>query len=127
MKVKVNKKKRIATITCKSTGWAKLPMEDGVTYTVNFTVDKPKGKKLTIPVGSGQVIKTIKELFNTDIDSGTLTATAKKNASKATVSADNTLVINPDGKDTIKVQYKYLNKKYKMSIKSISNFNIQVR
>ncbi len=117
VKVKVNKKKRIATITCKNTGWAKLPMEDGVTYTVNFTVDRPKAKKLTLKAGSGQVIKTIKELFNTDIDSGTLTAKSKKNASKATVSADNTHVINPDGKDTIKVQYKYLNKKYKMSIK----------
>ncbi len=117
VKVKVNKKKRTAAITCRNTGWVKLPMEDGVTYTVNFTVDKPKAKKFKLKAGSGQVIKTIKELFNTDIDSGTLTASSKKNASKATVSAGKTLVINPDGKDTIKVRYKYLNKKYKMSIK----------
>ena len=116
IKVKVNKK-GIAAITCKGTGSATLPMEDGVTYTVNFTVDKPKAKKLTIPVGSGRAINTIRELFDTGIDSGTLTATLKKNASKATVSADNTLVIDPDGPDTIKVQYQYLNKKYKTSIK----------
>ncbi len=116
VKVKVNKKKRIATITCKSDGWVKLPMEDGVTYTVNFTVNKPKAKKFVLSAGSGQVIKTITDLFGTDIDSGTLTASSKKNASKATVSADNTLVINPDGKDTIKVRYKYLNKKYKLNI-----------
>ncbi len=116
VKVKVNKKS-IATITCKGTGSATLPMEDGVTYTVSFTVDKPKAKKLTIPVGSGRAINTIRELFDTGIDSGTLTATPKKSASKATVSADNTLVIDPDGPDTIKVQYQYLNKKYKTSIK----------
>ena len=114
--VKVNTKNRIATITCKSDGWVKLPMEDGVTYTVNFKVEKPKAKKFVLSAGSGQVIKTITDLFGTDIDSGTLTASSKKNASKATVSADNTLVINPDGKDTIKVRYKYLNKKYKLNI-----------
>ena len=116
VKVKVNKK-RIAIITCRSDGWVRLPMEDGVTYTVNFLVETPKAKKLTLTAGSGQVIKTIKDLFCTTIDSGTLTATPKKNASRATVSADNTLVINPDGKDTIKVRYKYLNKKYKLNIK----------
>ena len=116
MAVKVNTKNRIATITCKSDGWVKLPMEDGVTYTVNFKVEMPKAKKFVLSAGSGQVIKTITDLFGTDIDSGTLTASSKKNASKATVSADNTLVINPDGKDTIKVRYKYLNKKYKLNI-----------
>ena len=30
---------------------------------------------------------------------------------------DNALVINPKEKDSIKIQYKYLNKKYKMTIK----------
>ena len=53
VKVKVNKKKRTAVITCKNTGWVKLPMEDGVTYTVYFTVNKPKAKKFKLTAGSG--------------------------------------------------------------------------
>ncbi len=117
VKVKVSRKTGTATITCKDTGSATLPMEDGVTYTLNFTVDKPKAVKTAIPVGSEPQIKTIKELFNTGIDSGKLSAVSKKNASKATVSGDNTLVISPEGKDTIKVSYIYMNKKYKLNIK----------
>ncbi len=115
VKVKVKKKTGIATIIVKKDGSATLPMEDGETYTINFKVDAPKGKKLTIPIGTAPVIKTLKELFGTDIDSGVLTATPKKNASKVTVSG-NSLVIDPAGKDTIKVQYNYMNKKYKVNI-----------
>lgn len=119
VKVKVNKKSRIATISCNKTGegTVTLPMEDGVTYTVTFTVQKPKAQKTTITGGGDPVTKTIKELFNTDIDGGDLTARSKKNKTKATVSADNTLIVEPEGKDTLKLKYKYMNKKYKLNIK----------
>ncbi len=117
IKVKVNKKTNIATISCKGDGNVTLPMEDGYTYTISFTVNKPKGQKHTLSVGSGSVIKTMKDLFNTDIDSGDLNTRSKKNAAKVTVSADNLVVIDPKGKDTIKLKYKYMNKKYKMNIK----------
>ncbi len=117
IKAKFNKKDGTATITCKKNGKAIFEMEDG-TYTVNFTVEKPKPNKneKKMPVGSGTVNKTIKALFGTTLDSGTLTAQSKKGASKVSVSG-NALLITPEGKDTIKVQYQYLNKKYKMNIK----------
>ncbi len=118
VKVIVNKKTRIATVSCKDSGSATLPMEDGVTYTVTFTVDKPKPVKAmkSMPTGEETVNRTIKELFDTDIDSGELFAQSKRGASGVTVS-NNSLVIKPQEKDTIKVQYQYLNKRYKLSIK----------
>jgi len=119
VKVKVNKKNRIATVTCKKagTGTATLPMDDGVTYTITFSVEKPKARKTTIPVGSTSVTKTIKDLFNTYIDSGDLTVTSKKGASTATVSDNNTLTITPKGKDSLRIKYKYMNKKYRVTVK----------
>ena len=61
------------------------------------------------------MVRTVKDLFGTDIDAGELTVLKQKH-SQARVS-DNNLCIDPKEKDSIKVQYKYLNKKYKMTIK----------
>jgi len=118
IKVKVNKKTLIPTISCKSDGSATLTMDDGVAYTVAFTVQKPKADKSMkkMPVaseGSAPVIRSIRELFTTDIDSGDLKVTK---GSHATVS-ENVLVIDPTAKDSMKVEYQYLNKKFKTSIK----------
>ena len=64
--------------------------------------------------GSGILKRSVKDLFKTTIDSGKLSITSKKN--KAEVSG-NTIVFDTEEKDSLKVVYKYLNKKYKMTIK----------
>ena len=118
VKAKVDKKTLTATITCKKDGSAAFTMEDGSTYTVSFTVEKPKAQKAskTVTKGSASVTRTVTELFGTTIDSGELTIVKEKTSGQASVSG-NTLMINPKEKDSIKLQYKYLNKKYKMTIK----------
>lgn len=118
IKVKVNKKTLIPTISCKSDGSATITMEDGVTYSVTFTVQKPKAdksmKKMSVAAeGSAPVTRTVKDLFCTDIDSGDLKLTK---GSHATLS-DNSIVIDPTAKDNLKIEYQYINKKYKTSIK----------
>jgi len=118
VKVKVNNKTLIPTISCKSDGSATFTMDDGVTYTVNFTVQKPKAdksmKKMQVASeGAAPVIRSIKEMFGTDIDSGDLKVTK---GSHATASG-NVVVIDPTAKDSMKIEYQYINKKYKLNIK----------
>ena len=118
VKVKVNKKTLIPKITCKKSGTATFTMADETTYTVTFTVEKPKAQasaKNMKKEDGKTVVRTVKDLFGTDIDAGELTVLKQKH-SQARVS-DNNLYIDPKEKDSIKVQYKYLNKKYKMTIK----------
>ncbi len=118
VKVKVNKKTRIPTITCMRNGSATLIMEDGSTYTITFTVQKPKPQKAAkkLPVGGVTVAKTIKDLFGTDIDGGTLKIVKQKVGNQATV-LKNRVQINPALKDSIKLQYQYLDKKYNLTIR----------
>ncbi len=117
VKAKFNKKDSTATITCKRDGKATFETEDG-TYAVEFKVEKPKPNKGEgkMQAGSAPVTKTVKDLFGTSIAGGKLTILKEKVNGQATLSG-NSLAINPVEKDTIKVQYQYLNKKYKMSIK----------
>ena len=117
VKVKVNKKTRIPSITCKKDGSVTLTMEDGVTYIVTITVQKPKAQKRAKRLGKGStpVIKTIKDLFGTDIDAGTLKILKQKH-SQASLS-DNKLIVDPKNMDSIKILYQYLNEKYKMTLK----------
>lgn len=119
IKVKVNKKTLIATITCKTDGTATLTMEDGTTYVINITVEKPKAVKSekTLSIGNEPVNKTVKDLFGTSVDSGELTIVKQKHSQASISSEGNILTINPVEKDSISVQYKYLNKKYKITIK----------
>ena len=117
VKAKFSKKDSTAIITCKSDGTATFTMDDGNTYSVAFTVEKPKAVKAakTMATGGTAVTKTLMDLFGTHINSGKLTIVKQKH-SQATVS-DNMLIVNPAEKDSIKIQYQYLNKKYKMSIR----------
>ena len=117
VKAKVNKKTLIATITCKKSGTASFTMEDGSKYTVAFTAEKPKAQKSqkNIQVGNTVITKTVSELFGTRITAGTLSITKQKQ-SQATIS-DNALIIKPEEKDDIKLQYQYLNRKYRMTVK----------
>ncbi len=117
VKAKFNKKDSTATITCKTDGKATFETEDG-SYTVNFKVDKPKPNKneAKLSAGTAPVTKTIKDLFGTTITGGKLEILKEKTSGQAAVK-DNELTVNPAEKDTIKLQYQYLNKKYKMTMK----------
>ena len=118
--IKAKKKKDgKVTITCRSDGYAAFTLEDGINYKISFTVQKPRAQKSeqTVPVQPGaKIIKTVKDLFNTDVDGGEL---IKLKGSQAEVSGNNILVIQPEQKDKIKLQYRYLNKKFKISIKIV--------
>ncbi|MCR4590748.1 MAG: hypothetical protein K5668_08005, partial [Lachnospiraceae bacterium] len=117
IKVRVNKKTLKPKITCKRDGSLTLTMEDGVTYTITFIVQKPKARENAKHMSKGgrKAVKTIKDLFGTDIDAGELTIRKQKYA-QATISGNN-LYIDPRQTDSIKVRYLYLNKKYKITIK----------
>ncbi len=118
VKAKFNKKDSTVTITCKNSGKATFDMEDGDSYTVAFTVEKPKPNKSEgkLTAGSAPVTKTVKDLFGTSITGGKLEVIKEKVSGRVTPSG-NGITINPAEKNTIKIQYQYLNKKYKMSIK----------
>lgn len=94
-----------------------MTMADGSTYTVTFTAEKPKAQKAAknMSTGGKPVEKTVTDLFGTHINAGELTIVKQKH-SQAKIQ-DNALIIDPKTKDSIKIQYKYLNKKYKMTIK----------
>ncbi len=94
-----------------------LNMDGDRSYTVNFKVQKPKAQKTAKKLikGSGFVTKTIKDLFGTDIDAGVLSISKQKNG-KAQLSG-NSVIVDTAEKDTIKMLYKYLNKKYKLTMK----------
>ena len=117
VKAKYNKKDGTVTFTCKKDGTATVTMADGNTYTIKFTVQKPKAQKSAkkMSKGGSQSIKTVHDLFGTDINAGKLDILKQKH-SQAKVS-DNNLYVDPKEKDSIKLQYKYLNKKYKMTVK----------
>ncbi len=118
IKAKFNKKDSTVSITCKSTGKAIFNMENGDSYTVTFVVEKPKPNKSEgkISAGTVPVTKTVKSLFGTSVTGGKLTILKEKVSGQASLSG-NELTVNPAEKNTIKVQYQYLNKKYKLSIR----------
>ncbi len=72
----------------------------------------------SMPVSETPQILYIKDLFDTSINDGELSIIGGNAKSQATVS-DNKLciTITPKEKDKLKIQFQYLNKKYKTSIK----------
>lgn len=121
VKVKVNKKKSVATVTAKKSGQADFETGDGKKYTVRFTVEAPKAQKGAKKIGidpTATKILTIRDMFGTDIDGGKLSIVKEKVSGQAVVdSTNNTLTVTPKEKDTIKILYQVLNKKYKLTIK----------
>ena len=117
VKAKYNKNDSTVSFKCKKDGTATVTMADNNTYTIKFTVEKPKAqdsaKKIT--KGSDPVVKTVTDLFGTHINAGKLSIEKQKN-SLAKVS-DNSIIIDPKDKDSIKIRYRYLNKKYKITVK----------
>ena len=117
VKAKYNKKDGTVTFTCKRSGSATVTMEDGNTYTIDITVEKPEAREdaKRIAKGSASVEKTVTDLFGTHIDAGKLSIIKQKH-SLASVS-DNSIIIDPREKDRIRIRYQYLNKKYKITVK----------
>ena len=115
---KVNKKTHVATLTPKKNGWAEISMSDDKVYRVSFTVQTPKAQKLYKKIKrseEGAVTLTPAQLYNTTIKPDSFDVTSKKQ--QAVKNADGSVTITPKEKDTIKLTFKYLNKKYKMTIK----------
>ncbi len=59
---------------CKKNGSVTLTMDDGVTYTISFTVEKPKAQKSAkkMSIGGSPETKNMMDLFGTHIDAGNL-------------------------------------------------------
>ena len=117
VKAKYNDADGTVTFTCKGNGTATVTMEDGISYTISFTSDRPRAQKSAkkLKRGSESVTRTITDLFGTHITSGILYISSQKHA-QARVS-DNSIVIEPTDSDKIKIGYQYLNKKYKITVK----------
>ncbi len=117
VKAKYNKKDGTVTFTCKRSGSTTVTMEDDNTYTIDITVEKPEAREEAkrIAKGSDPVEKTVMDLFGTHIDAGKLSIVKQKH-SLARVS-DNSIIIDPREKDSIRIRYQYLNKKYTITVK----------
>lgn len=116
--VKVNKKTGIATVTPKKNGSVEFELEDGKKVKVAFTVETPKAKSdyKKLSINQKEQVLYVSQLFGTEINAGKLTATARK--VKYSIDDKNSCIkFTPSEKDTLKVVYQYLNKKYKLSIK----------
>ena len=118
IRVKYKKSSKTATVICKANGTATFNMEDGSVYKVEFTVEKPKAVKSEkkMGVGGAKVTKTALDLFKTTIDGGEMSVLKEKKMGQAEASGSS-VTIDPAEKDSIKLQYKFLNKKYKTAIK----------
>jgi len=115
IKVKINKKTGFATVTPKTSGKLTIVTEAGKTYKLTITVESPKAQKAVKNQSINKEIKlTVKDMFNTTIDGGKLSALSKS-GQKVTVS-DNSIIFTAKEKDKIKVTYEYVNKKYKTTI-----------
>jgi hypothetical protein len=109
-------------VTLKKSGKVTFETEDGKFYDVHFTVESPKArtsdvKKLLNAAKedlSGKAVIGLQDLFGTQIDGGSLSIVSQKNNSASVY--NNTLMLDAKTKNTIKISYKYLNKKYSMTI-----------
>jgi hypothetical protein len=118
-----NKSTHLATVTLKKSGKVTFEMEDGKFYDVYFTVESPKARTKAVNdllraakgEPSDRAVLSLQDLFGTRIDSGSLKITSIKKEGNASVFR-NELMVNPKVKNTIKVSYKYLNKKYSITI-----------
>lgn len=116
---RINKTNGLATVTLNKSCTVSFDMADGKSYDVCFTVETPKAqnaavKELLKEASSDTIALNVKQLFGTRIDGGTLTIISRK--SNTAFIEENVLILKPKEKNTIKLSYKYLNKKYTMTI-----------
>ena len=119
---KIDGANSLATVTLKKSGLIHFTMEDGKTYSVNFTVENPKAETKAVKEqiaaaktqGTEALTLSTAQLFGTSIDSGELTITSQKTGNA--VITGSTLHLPLTESNTVKVKYRYLDKSYTMSI-----------
>ncbi|MCR5357416.1 MAG: C40 family peptidase [Lachnospiraceae bacterium] len=118
----IKKSTGLATVTIKKSGVVSFDMADGKTYDVSFTVESPKARTAAVKqlvkeakaASADLLTLSVNDLFGTAIDAGTLKIASQKSSSASVF--DNSLILDPKVKNTIKLTYTYLNKKYSMTI-----------
>ncbi len=120
--VKINKNNSLATLKFKKSGTVSFLMADGVTYSVYFSVETPKAQSRALKqmiaeakaAGEDTLTFDIRDLFATGIDLGDLEIVSDK-AGNAKL-AGNTVTVSLKAKNTVKVRYTYLDKKYSATL-----------
>ena len=122
-KAGINKANGLGVVTLNKSCVVSFEMLDGKKYDVQFNVETPKAQSTAVK----NKIKDLKNssektaefdvntLFGTKLDGGKLEMISGKNANN-TVTDGNTLKLDLGTKDTVKVRYTWLNKKYTMTI-----------
>ncbi len=117
------KSTNLACVTLKKTGTVTFEMADGKSYSVNFTVESPKAREKAVKAlikaaktdPDGTLNLDAKTLFGTSIDSGSLKIVSQKKKNGASVFG-NVFTLNAKTKNSVKVRYKYLEKKYYITL-----------
>lgn len=120
--VKINKNNSLATLKFKKSGTVSFLMADGVTYSVYFSVETPKGQSRAVKqmiteakaAGEDTLTFDTRDMFATGIDLGDLEIVSDK-AGNAKL-AGNTVTVSLKAKNTVKVRYTYLDKKYSATL-----------
>ncbi|MBQ4481708.1 MAG: C40 family peptidase [Lachnospiraceae bacterium] len=122
----INKKNQLGSLTVKKSGEVTFEMADGKTYKVYFNAETPKSQATAInkeiaamkESGSSSATFSVRQLFGTVLDNGTLEIASQtcKDAASQAKAEGNTITLNPGVKNTIKLKYQYLDKKYSMTI-----------
>ena len=120
--VKINKNNSLATLKFKKSGTVSFLMADGVTYSVYFSVEAPKAQSKALKqmiteakaAGEDTLTLDIRDMFATGIDLGDLEIVSDK-AGNAKL-AGNTVTVSLKAKNTVKVRYTYLDKKYSVTL-----------
>lgn len=120
--VKINKNNSLATLKFKKSGTVSFLMADCVTYSVYFSVETPKAQSRAVKqmiteakaAGEDTLTLDIRDMFATGIDLGDLEIVSDK-AGNAKL-AGNTVTVSLKSKNTVKVRYTYLDKKYSATL-----------
>ena len=111
----INKKNQLGSLTVKKSGEVTFEMADGKTYKVYFNAETPKSQATAInkeiaamkESGSSSATFSVRQLFGTVLDNGTLEIASQtcKDAASQAKAEGNTITLNPGVKNTIKLKY----------------------
>lgn len=122
MSAKIDKKHNRVVLTPKKSTFATVKLSDGRAYTLRISVWKPEVSKFYSKLYADKKEYSVKvrELFCLGVDTGTVKLTAK--GTDAYVDeTDRTIHFTRNPGASVKVEYTYLNKKYKTTIKMEKN------
>jgi cell wall-associated NlpC family hydrolase len=122
-KAGINKANGLGVVTLNKSCVVSYEMVDGKKYDVQFNVETPKAQSTAVKNKIKDLKNTsektaefdVNTLFGTKLDGGKLEMISGKNTNN-TVTDGNTLKLDLGTKDTVKVRYTWLNKKYTMTI-----------